>query len=64
MASPSSDLGRLWEDYRKAALFCLVYPVVAWRGMDASDPRQRDLVVSMLRRFDRAVEVLELAALV
>jgi len=60
---PEADLGRMWEDYRKAALFCLVYPVVASRGMDLSDPRQRDLVVSMLRRFDRAVEELDLADL-
>jgi hypothetical protein len=57
------DLGRLWDDYRTAALFCLVYPVVAWRGMDAADPRQRDLVLSMLRRFDRAVEELRLSEL-
>jgi hypothetical protein len=60
---PEDDLGRLWEDYRKAALFCLVYPVVAVRGMDLSDPRQRDLIDSMLRRFDRAVEQLDLADL-
>ena len=59
---PEADLGRLWEDYRKAALFCLVYPVVASRGMDLSDPRQRDLVDSMLRRFERAVEELDLAS--
>ena len=41
---PEADLGRLWEDYRKAALFCLVYPIVASRGMDLDDPRQRALV--------------------
>jgi fructosamine-3-kinase len=61
---PESDLGRLWEDYRKAALFCLVYPVVASRGMDLGDPRQRGLVACMLRRFDRAVAELDLADLV
>jgi hypothetical protein len=60
---PEGDLGRLWEDYRKAALFCLVYPVVASRGMDLDDARQRGLVVCMLRRFARAVEELDLAAL-
>ena len=31
---PEADLDGAWEDYRRAALFCLVYPVVAWRGMD------------------------------
>ena len=60
---PEADLDRLWEDYRKAALFCLVYPVVASRGMDLEDPRQRDLVDCMLRRFDRAVRELDLAEL-
>jgi aminoglycoside phosphotransferase (APT) family kinase protein len=60
---PVEDLGRLWEDYRKAALFCLVYPVVASRGMDLDDPRQRGLVECMLRRFDRAVAELDLAEL-
>ena len=46
---PEGDLGRLWEDYRKAALFCLVYPIVASRGMDLDDPRQRGLVECMMR---------------
>lgn len=59
----AGDLGLLWEDYRKAALFCLVYPVVASRGMDLDDPRQRGLVGCMLRRFDRAVDQLSLAEL-
>ena len=31
---PEADLETAWDDYRAAALFCLVYPVVAWRGMD------------------------------
>jgi aminoglycoside phosphotransferase (APT) family kinase protein len=60
---PESDLGRLWEDYRKAALFCLVYPIVAARGMDLSDPRQRALVECMNERFERAVEELDLEEL-
>ena len=46
-----------------AALFCLVYPVVAWRGMDAGDPRQVGLATTMLDRFDRAVAELDLAEL-
>ena len=62
-ACPPADNATAWDDYRKAALFCLVYPVVAWRGMDAGDPRQVDLATTMLDRFDRAVDELDLAAL-
>jgi hypothetical protein len=61
---PEEDLGGLWDAYRRAALFCLVYPVVASRGMDLEDPRQRQLVECMLARFDRAVTDLGLAELV
>ena len=60
---PEADLTSAWEDYRIAALFCLVYPVVAWRGMDASDPRQMGLAETMLERFDRAVDELDLESL-
>ena len=60
---PAADNSNAWEDYRKAALFCLVYPVVAWRGMDAGDPRQVGLASTMLERFDRAVAELDLAEL-
>ena len=57
---PEADTARLWEDYRKAALFCLVYPIVASRGMDLDDPRQRGLVECMNDRFSRAVDELGL----
>ena len=58
---PDADLGDdLWLRYRKAALFCLVYPVVASRGMDLSDPRQRSLLECMNARFTRAAEQLDL----
>jgi len=60
---PAADNATAWEDYRKAALFCLVYPVVAWRGMDAGDPRQVGLATTMLERFERAVAELDLADL-
>ena len=60
---PESDLDRLWDDYRKAALFCLAYPVVAARGMDLTDPRQRGLVECMNARFSRAVDELDLESL-
>ena len=60
---PRPDLSDSWEKYRAAALFCLAYPVVAWRGMDVTDPRQRDLATTMLERFDRAVTELDLVSL-
>ena len=60
---PAADRAGCWELYRVAALFCLVYPVVAWRGMDATDQRQRDLATVMLQRFERAVSELDLADL-
>lgn len=60
---PAQDLATAWDDYRAAALFCLVYPVVAWRGMDANDPRQCQLATTMLQRFDRAVAELDLTEL-
>ena len=46
-----------------AALFCLVYPVVASRGMDLSDQRQYDLVANMSIRCARAIDDLDLRAL-
>lgn len=52
-----------WLRYRKAALFCLVYPVVACRGMDLDEPRQRALIDCMDTRFTRAVEELDLVEL-
>ena len=61
---PDTDLDGMWDIYRKAALFCLVYPIVASRGMDLSDPRQRNLVDCMNTRLSRAIEELGLAALI
>ncbi|MEX2292637.1 MAG: phosphotransferase [Acidimicrobiales bacterium] len=60
---PETETTRLWDDYRTAALFCLVYPVVASRGMDLHEPRQRALVDNMLTRFTRAVDDLALVDL-
>ncbi len=60
---PDLDREAEWLRYRKAALFCLVYPIVASRGMDLSDPRQRELIECMDARFARAVEQLDLEAL-
>lgn len=60
---PAADLSRMWDDYRTAALFCLVYPIVASRGMDLDDPRQRGLIECMNGRITRAVDELSLADL-
>lgn len=57
---PEAETSRLWEDYRVAALFCLVYPVVASRGMDLSDPRQLELVTTMSNGCARAIDALGL----
>lgn len=60
---PEADTASLWDEYRAAALFCLVYPVVASRGMELHEPRQRALLETMLSRFARAVDELALADL-
>ena len=60
---PESETTTLWESYRIAALFCLVYPIVASRGMDLSDPRQYALVSNMNTRCARAIDELDLASL-
>jgi aminoglycoside phosphotransferase (APT) family kinase protein len=62
-AAGVTDTDRMWDDYRKAALFCLVYPVVASRGMDLADPRQRGLIDCMNSRLCRAIDELDLAGL-
>lgn len=58
----AGDLEHLWEHYRIAAAFCLVYPVVAARGMDLDDDRQVALVDVMMDRFARAAVDLDLIA--
>ena len=58
------DRERLWLQYRGTALFCLVYPVVASRGMDLNEPRSRALVETMNSRFERAFNELDLAKLI
>lgn len=62
-AGVTYEAGQAWEEYRKAALFCLVYPIVASRGMDLSDKRQYDLIDAMNTRYARAAEDLNLAGL-
>ena len=58
-----ADTAEMWDRYRSAALFCLVYPVVASRGMDLSDERQRALIGLMNERLSRAVDELNLTDL-
>lgn len=60
---PEADTANLWEQYRKAAYFCLTYPVVACRGMDLDDPRQLALLETMTTRYARAVRDLDLRSL-
>ncbi len=57
---PESATERLWDDYRYAALFCLIYPFGASLGMDLQDERQRGLVLLMNDRFARGVNELNL----
>ena len=60
---PEAETVQLWDRYREAALFCLVYPIVAARGMDLADERQYTLLDNMNTRFVRAVDQLNLADL-
>jgi hypothetical protein len=57
------DAEDLWLQYRRCALFCLAYPVIASRGMDLNNSRERKLLEMMNERFDRAVRELNLAEL-
>ena len=57
------DAEDLWLQYRRCALFCLAYPVIASRGMDLNNDRERTLIEMMNERFDRAVRELNLAEL-
>lgn len=61
---PEGETVGLWDRYREAAYFCLVYPIVASRGMDLSDERQYQLIDNMNSRFARAVDQLHLADLI
>lgn len=58
-----AETSQLWESYRVAALFCLVYPIVASRGMDLTDERQYQLIDNMNGRFGRVVDQLNLVDL-
>ena len=60
---PAADLDAMWERYRIAALFCLVYPVIAARGMNLDVPREAGLVNSMMSRLGSAAAALDLADL-
>ena len=44
------------EDYRRALLFCLLYPVVMCSTLDTTDERARALVRTA---FDRSLSAIE-----
>ena len=58
-----ADLDGEWERYRMATLFCISYPVIAARGMDLTDPRQKALIETMMGRMRRACDDLDLIEL-
>lgn len=61
---PEAETSRLWDNYRKAALFCLVYPVAGGRQYNFDDPRERALADAMLTRCARAIDDLGLRDLI
>lgn len=60
---PEGETADLWEQHRRAALFCVIYPLAAVRQMDLTDQRQYDLVDVMIGRAARVVDELNLADL-
>ena len=59
---PKAETSHLWENYRVAALFCLVYPVAGGQ-YDSNDPRALALADTMLARCARAIDDLSLREL-
>ncbi len=57
---PEAETATLWEQYRLAAAFCLVYPVVSCSNVDMSNERERALITTMIDRFTRAANELDL----
>ena len=57
---PESELAAMWDCYRVAALFCVCYGMIAARGMDLAEERQRSLLAASFERFSRAAEELSL----
>ncbi len=60
---PESDVGAMWDRYREAALFCICYGMIAARGMDLAEERQRSLLAVAFDRFSRAADELRLGDL-
>ncbi len=58
---PSRD--ELWDAYRLAMAFCVVYPVIGGGTVDTEDARAVDLVNTMLDRCVTAVEDLDSVSL-
>jgi aminoglycoside/choline kinase family phosphotransferase len=55
------SLGELWEDYREAALFMLIYPVTICGSLDLENPRARALGEALLVRSLDAITCLKSA---
>jgi hypothetical protein len=49
------EFGQCVEDYRRAVLFCFVYPVMAGGLGDLSNERGRTLAVTMAERSSAAI---------
>lgn len=60
---PAADLERLEDDYDHAALFCLVYPVIALRGVELDDTRGVRLMQVMIDRVAAVIGDRDLARL-
>jgi hypothetical protein len=58
------DHDALWDGYRTALLFCLVYPVAAFRAWPEETARGRQLVETMLLRAADAIEATDALDLV
>jgi hypothetical protein len=57
------DDAEAWRDYRLAAVFSLIYAVVAGGGLDHEGPRSRALTAAMLQRSAAAIADHDAAAL-
>lgn len=57
------DFDQAWEDYRRAVLFCMAYPVIVLGGMDTANARGVALGRALLTRCVAAMDALDASAL-
>lgn len=57
------DFEQCWEDYRRAVLFCFVYPVIVGGGTDVTNERASALANAIILRSVAAMEELSVAEL-